>query len=220
MSARFAPRPFCSAKLSVLPRHMQISSDDSVASVSQTGAVKAKKSGTVIITAQAMDDSGIEAACEVTVVMGTTAAKEIYKKYYNDNLKNKSKYPSGSYKLYDINQDGIPEMFLKYEGGVRTAYNIYALAGNKVKLVSIQYGVNEINYNAGKKQICIRSSSSAFKSYYTVYQLKGIKLRKIVKYTYKSKDSSGKTVYYKDKKKISSSKFKTIMKQIDKWPSL
>lgn len=58
-------------------------------------------------------------------------AKRAYSSYYKKNLTER-KYPGRYKKLYDINQDGVPEMILSYMSGVRNGYKIYTYRSESV----------------------------------------------------------------------------------------
>lgn len=198
------------------------SSNTQVATVDKNGKVKALKSGKTVITAQAADGNAVKASCKLTVTMGTAEAKEIYSEYYYDNFMYNSEYPYSSYDFYDINQDGIPEMFVRYELGINGLCDVYTLVGSKIKLVEDRLSARTIFYNTSKKQICMEGSGGASLSYETFYKMEGGKLKKITEYKIEYKETSGKSVveYYKDGKKISVSKGSAVLKDLDKWPYL
>ena len=85
----------------------------------------------------------------------TATVKRAYEKYATKKLLSNSKYPNGAYTLYDINRDGVPEMFFEYMSGARSVFKIYTYKKKKVVSVKSSTGISCIYYNSGKKQICI-----------------------------------------------------------------
>ena len=140
--------------------------------------------------------------------------KLIYKEYVEANLSDEEKYPYGHYKLYDINRDGIPELFFEYMCGVRSGYEIFTYRKGKVtKIKSIVGGCRIYKYPK-KKAIIVLTSSGATDNCYTMYCIKDKKLKK--KVSYSSCDTAVDISYvdicfYKNKKKISESQFRNYV---------
>lgn len=145
-----------------------------------------------------------------------------YSSYVKRKLSSYEKYPRGSYMLYDINNDGIYEMFFQFETGVRLGYKVYTFKNNKVVKLKSFAGCNGINYNKSKKQICVLESSSVYDNIFTYYTMKNNKLKKIAKYE-SIWDYSSETLkidYYKNGKKISEKAFNKQMETFFQWDSI
>ena len=80
-------------------------------------------------------------------------AKKAYKNYAQKYLLSSVSYPYGTYKLYDINRDGIPEMFFTYMAGVRGGYKVYTYKKGKIIKMLDVTGAGGLYRNAKKKQI-------------------------------------------------------------------
>lgn len=109
-------------------------------------------------------------------------AKKAYKNYVQKYLSSTVSYPDSRYKFYDINRDGIPEMFFNYRSGVRGGYKIYTYKKGKIIKMLDVGGAGAVYRNTRKKQICISFSSGAASSWFTCYKMKNKKLIKIRKY--------------------------------------
>ena len=109
-------------------------------------------------------------------------AKKAYKSYVRKYLKPSAGYPYGKYKLYDINRDGIPEMFFTYATGVRCGYKIYTYKKGKIIKMLDVTGASGIYRNAKKKQICICFSGGAADNWFIYYKMKNKKLVHARKY--------------------------------------
>lgn len=109
-------------------------------------------------------------------------AKKAYKNYAQKYLLSSVSYPYGTYKLYDINRDGISEMFFTYMSGVRGGYKIYTYKKGKIIKMLDVTGAGGLYRNAKKKQICISFSNGAADSWATSYKMKGQKLVPVQKY--------------------------------------
>ncbi len=145
----------------------------------------------------------------------TATVKRAYEKYASKKLLSNSKYPYGAYTLYDINRDGVPEMFFEYMSGARSGFKIYTYKKKKVVSVKSSTGISCIYYNSGKKQICILTSSGASDNTYTCYKLSGKKLKKVVQY--KSVSSGSGMKFYKNKTKISGNQYMSYVGTFDNW---
>lgn len=149
-------------------------------------------------------------------VEAKSAAKRAYKVYINKHLK---KYPSLEYGLYDINKDGTKEMIVRYESGVRFAYQIYTYKKGKVKKLHKGEigGAGNVYRIKGKKKIIISYSNGASDNGYSSYRVKGKKLKKGRVYSCKYNENTGKVQYFCGKKKISEAvynRFVNRLKQI------
>ena len=52
-------------------------------------------------------------------------ARRAYKKYVRNYLSSKKRFPYHQYMFFDINNDGVSEMFYSYASGACTTYKIY-----------------------------------------------------------------------------------------------
>ena len=145
--------------------------------------------------------------------------KRAYASYVKRNLSSTTKYPYGNYTLYDINRDGVPEMFFEYMSGVRSGFKIYTYKKGKVVKVKAATGISRIYYNSGKREICILGSGGAADNSYTCYKLSGKKLKKISSYRSIS-GNAGKVKFYKNEKRISRDKFSAYAEKIQKWKTI
>ncbi|MBR6230013.1 MAG: hypothetical protein IKQ97_09775 [Eubacterium sp.] len=115
------------------------------------------------------------------------------------------------YQLYDMNKDGVQELFLNYPSGVRGGlaigrYDFATYGGIILKKLN---GVNEVFQ--GKKQIVVLASNGGKSFEYITYKLtENGKLKKVVSY---KKDGNQ---YKKNKKKISKKVFNKYAKSLKK----
>lgn len=79
-------------------------------------------------------------------------AKKAYKNYVQKYLSSRASYPYGSYKLYDVNRDGISEMFFTYMAGVRGGYEVYTYKKGKIIKMLDTKGAGGLYSNAQKKR--------------------------------------------------------------------
>ena len=151
----------------------------------------------------------------------TVTVKRAYASYVKRYLSSSRKYPYGSYTLYDINGDGVPEMFFEYMSGVRSGHKIYTYKNKKVVPLKSVTGGCRIYYKSSKKQICILTSSGFADNTYTCYKLINNKLKKVVEYkseNHTSFDSDFLNIkFYKNGKRISKRSFIAVTNSIDKW---
>lgn len=116
------------------------SSDESVATVSETGVVTAKKLGTATITATASVDNTVSATCEVTVTgFVNSETAETADGYTAPTVKNTNTEP-GEYKL-------IPS------GGTATNYSFEYVEGTlkiDLPIFTISYELNDGELENGK----------------------------------------------------------------------
>ena len=151
----------------------------------------------------------------------TVTVKRAYASYVKRYLSSSRKYPYGSYTLYDINRDGVPEMFFEYMSGVRSGYKIYTYKNKKVVPLKSVTGGCRIYYKSSKKQICILTSSGAADNTYTCYKLINNRLKKVLEYKSKSQYSWNSNFlnvkFYKNGKRISKRSYTIITNSIDKW---
>ena len=162
--------------------------------------------------------NGISGMCYSFQCTGTGIRSKTEHGNCKESLKkllSNSKYPYGAYTLYDINRDGVPEMFFEYMSGARSGFKIYTYKKKKVVSVKSSTGISCIYYNSGKKQICILTSSGASDNTYTCYKLSGKKLKKVVQY--KSVSSGSGMKFYKNKTRISGNQYMSYVGTFDNW---
>lgn len=156
-----------------------------------------------------------KAATETDAENASTALAEKYEEEYAHDSKYKNPLPA----FYDINQDGVDEMFIYYEKNsfhtVEIFYYDYSGEyGNVVRAKKIT-NCDCIQYNEAKKQINVVRSASYTETTDTIYSFTGKKLKKGTSYSLKS---SGKKVkYYKNGKQISKKKYTNAMTKFSKW---
>lgn len=154
-------------------------------------------------------------SCPVHAASKSSRAKKAYSSYYKKNLTEK-KYPDRYKKLYDINQDGVPEMILSYMNGVRYGYKIYTYRSGKVKCMKTFIGGCGIYYKKSKKRIAVMQSGGAADNVCTIYKMEKGKLKKVVAYRSESVYTGNdlKIIYYKNKTKISENSYRKYVDDI------
>lgn len=132
------------------------------------------------------------------------STRSAYKTYANKHF-NANKYPYLKCILYDINRDGVQEMIVRYESGVRNAYQVYTCQKGKVKkLHKGEFsGAGGIYYIKGKKELVISFSNGASDNGYCSYQIRGGRLKKTKSYRAVYNEHTQKAKYYLGKKRIS-----------------
>lgn len=141
-----------------------------------------------------------------TAAPSPTKVRRTYRSYVLRNLK-KSKYPYRKTRYYDINKDGIKELIVSYEAGVRIAYQFYTYHNGRVKKMhkSDFYGCNGISaMTNNRKYICITQSNGASDSSETIYKMSNRKLKKVA--TYRMKGNR----VYRNGKRVSKSKIRAV----------
>lgn len=211
LTAEVAPADASSKKLK------WISSDETVAVVSQSGMVVALAEGTAVITAEAEDGSGVRAVCSVTVKKAentqgggngskpNTSNKPVVGKKYKDNGK------KGIYKILKTGSQASVE----YIAQVKQSKNVSVPSTVKIKNKS--YRVASISPNAFKgcrKLVSVTIGKNVktigSKAFYGCKSLKTInckstKLNKIGKYAFKG-------IHKKAKIKVPKNKLKAYKK--------
>lgn len=134
--------------------------------------------------------------------------------YARDMKSKKGKSTMAAY--YDIDRDGINEVFTFYPSGVRSAISIGAFDRTKIVVKTIKNlaAASEVRTNKSKKQITVCQTNSAYSYTFTVYKLNGGKLKKVN--TYKRT----KKTYKKNGKKIKKKAFKKFVKAYNKLPAI
>ena len=149
-----------------------------------------------------------------------TTVKSAYRTYVAKNLSSSQKYPYGDYTFYDINGDGIPELFFEYLSGVRSGFKIYTYKNRKVFHMKSTVGVSRIYYSKSKKRICILTSGGAADNTYTCYKMNNGKLRKVSQYKSVSAGSIDNVKFYKNGKRISQKQYSLYADSIEKWKTI
>ena len=142
--------------------------------------------------------------------------KKAYKKYIVNEIKAKDpnvKQYGGKAYYYDINQDGIQELF--YRKNINTCEcNVYTYKKGKVKHAGKLYALS-ISYNKKKKRICVFGKAAIGGVIYD-YKLSGSKLKLMVEYrSYEMWPGHSKCL--KNNKEISGKKFDKETKKYYKW---
>lgn len=140
-----------------------------------------------------------------------------YDRYLIKYLSSKRKYPGQRAVACDINGDGIYEMFFSYNNGIRNTCKIYTYKKGKIIKMKELNGCTNIYYNKSGKQICVSTPMGASYAMFTCYKMSSTRLKQISKYEC-IWDQSGRKTCYKNNKRISTKKFGTFSKKIDKWP--
>lgn len=145
----------------------------------------------------------------------STALAEKYEEEYAHNSKYNDPLPA----FYDINQDGIDEMFIYYKKGsfytVEVFYYDHSGTYGKVVRAKKITKCSSINYNKSKKQIRVVRAASYTETADDIYSFTGKKLKKESSYSLKSGKNGNK--YYKNGKRISKKKYKKDMIKFLKW---
>lgn len=129
-----------------------------------------------------------------------------YKRYIKKYLSSEEKYPGYSAVVYDINCDGIYEMFYRYESGIRYACKIYTYKKGKIIKMKELNGCTNICCNQKKKLIYVDFPQGASHSISIFYKMKSKKLKKVSEYEAiftENPDGTNKGRYYKNGKRIS-----------------
>lgn len=142
-----------------------------------------------------------------------------YRAYVNKHFKT-GKYPYLECILYDINKDGIEEMIVRYESGVRNAYQVYTYKkGTVIKLHKGEFfGAGGISYIKGKKGLIISFSNGASDNEYCLYKIKRNKLIKVKSYRVKYNEITEKVTYFSGKKKISEAEYNRFQRKLKSIP--
>ena len=117
--------------------------------------------------------------------------------------------------LVDLNNDYQYEMVLTYPAGVRGAISVFRFDNEKQAVVKVKtyYGVTD--YRKSGKKIVISQSQNAYSANYTTLKMTNAgKMKKVV--TYSEKESKGKFVCKKNKKKITKKAFNKYVKKYNK----
>ena len=122
-----------------------------------------------------------------------------------------AKEPEGAaYHLYDVNKDGVKEMFLAYPSGVRMGVDVYGYRNDEVVRLKSFSGVNDVKKDARAKQVVLVQSDSASETTYTTYKISKGALKKVTTY-----EENGDT-YTKDGVEIEKDTYEAYVKKVDK----
>lgn len=148
-----------------------------------------------------------------------TALLEKYEYGYAHNRK----YKESDCALYDINQDGIDELFIYYKKNYMYTYEIfyYDYSGEygQVRRIKKFTDCDPIKYNEAKKQIEINRAASYTETTSTLYTFTGKKLKKVVTYSLKSSNNGGNR-YYKNGRRISARASMNAAKKTSRWKTV
>ena len=143
---------------------------------------------------------------EAQAAVSKAKVRKAYKKYIEKNI-NLSDYPYAEFKYFDIDKDGIPEMIMQYEAGVRGNCRIYTYYKGKVILLHKEFnGCGQISWY--KKYFVLHQSNGASDSSITVYKISNHKLKKVMVYRYYNDR------VYKNGKRITMSQYSAFMKKL------
>ena len=147
-------------------------------------------------------------------VSAKPSKKAVVKKYdqWTDKHVFNGQYRSPEAYLLDINKDGVLEMLVQYENGVRCGLNIYCYKNGKVVRMKSLAGVNGWNQVKGKKYLVVGWSNSYRSSGYTVYKMSGYKLKRVCEYEMISSGIS--IIYTRNGQRISQSRFQQFMRTL------
>lgn len=163
-------------------------------------------------TAKAYEDD-----IDVVADNASTALAEEFEGDFEHNSKYKNPIPA----FYDINQDGITEMFVYYDVGdlhtVEVFYYDYSGRYGKVVRAKKITKCSSISYSKSKKQIDVVRAASYTETADDIYSFTGKKLKKVSNYKLKYHLKSGKSTYYKNGKRISKKKYTKDMIKLSKW---
>lgn len=141
---------------------------------------------------------------------------------YEEEYAHKSKYDNPLPAFYDINQDGIDEMFIYYENGLFHTVEVfyYDHSGTYGKVVRAKKFTkcDSVRYNKSKKQINVVRIASDTEITRTVYSFTGKKLEKTCVYCFQTKKNSIK--FYKNGKRISTNAYNKASRRLAKWKNM
>lgn len=134
--------------------------------------------------------------CPAKTYAAKPSAKKVsaaYNTYFQEKYVGDAKYRYPMKSLYDFDKDGVKEMCVAYEAGLRAAYDFYTYKNGKIiKMHKTIKGGSGVCWIPGKKYIVVNTSHSAFWSDTWLYVKKGTKMVKKYKYTYKTDMDTGK----------------------------
>ena len=137
--------------------------------------------------------------CCVLVTVPVSAAKKpsmktvtrTYRKFLKKHIWNSSRYTSQGETtdtLVDINKDGVPELVVQYPNGNKYGVVVYTYKKGKVVRMTSKkgyIGISSVRQQKGKKYLVLQWTQSRQSTGYDVYQMKGTKLKRVYRYTYK-----------------------------------
>lgn len=181
-----------------------------------------------------MKKLGILMVCAMLVALITPESAKAYKtdaeiladsahtallEKYEENYAHNAKYKEPQCALYDINQDGVDELFVFYKKNYQLTYEIfyYDYSGEYGQVIRAKKLTNcdPIKYNKSKKQIEVVRSASYTETTTTIYSFTGKKLKKVVVYSLKSTNNGNR--YYKNGKRISKRAHRKASLKTLKW---
>ena len=90
--------------------------------------------------------------------------------------------------LFNINKDGVPELVVQYPNGNKYGVVVYTYKKGKVVRMTSKkgyIGISSVRQQKGKKYLVLQWTQSRQSTGYDVYQMKGTKLKRVYRYTYK-----------------------------------
>ena len=114
-----------------------------------------------------------------------------YRKFLKKHIWNSSRYTSQGETtdtLVDINKDGVPELVVQYPNGNKYGVVVYTYKKGKVVRMTSKkgyIGISSVRQQKGKKYLVLQWTQSRQSTGYDVYQMKGTKLKRVYRYTYK-----------------------------------
>ena len=119
-----------------------------------------------------------------------TVAKA-YEKFLRKNVWKSRRYTSQGETtdtLVDINKDGVPELVVQYPNGNKYGVVVYTYKKGKVVRMTSKkgyIGISSVSQQKNKKYLVLKWTQDRQSSGYDVYQMKGTKLKRVYRYTFK-----------------------------------
>lgn len=140
-----------------------------------------------------------------------SVVRKAYRKYVYNYLGHleysQPQYPNGRYKFYDLDKDGIEEMFFQWSSGSGYGYKVYTYRkSDGVRLVkNITSTGRSLTYKGKNIRVVTKTSGVTTTTYWR------LNLSKMLKYAeYKAvQNSNGTVTYYKDGNQITWGKYAT-----------
>ena len=121
-------------------------------------------------------------------------------------------YSSPNAWLTDINKDGVLDMIVSYEEGVRSGLRVYTYKSGKVILMKKLTGVSDFYRVKGTKYLAVEWSNGAFDSGCTTYKISGTKLKQVS--VYRMRSLGNRVICTKNGKTISQKEFTGFQKKL------
>lgn len=161
-------------------------------------------------------------ASKTDIVVEAENASAAFGEKYEEEYAHNSKYDNPLPAFYDINQDGIDEMFIYYDKQpyhtVEVFYYDHSGTYGKVVRAKKFTKCDSIRYSKAKKKISVVCAASDTEITRTVYSFTGKKLKKTCVYCLERKGYSIK--FYKNGKRISTNKYNKASLRLSKWKNI